>query len=90
VNATNDNLHQYVGAYSELMLDVATLLWESVRMRFTLSKWEFGSLSGLSKLQSLIARVKTPCIKAFFMSLESYWSVNVENGLAWAIWIFAI
>jgi hypothetical protein len=39
----------------------------------------------LLKLQSSIAGVKTPCFEAFFMSLESYWSVNVENGLTWAI-----
>jgi len=30
----------------------------------------------------LIARVKTPCIMAFFISLESYRIVDVENGLA--------
>jgi len=34
-------------------------------------------------------RVKTPRIRAFFISLESYQSVDVENGLAWAIWTFA-
>jgi hypothetical protein len=38
------------------------------------------------KFQSLIARVKTPHIGAFFLSLESYQSVDVKNGLAWAIW----
>jgi len=31
-------------------------------------------------------RGQTPCIGVFFISLESYQSVNVENGLAWAIW----
>jgi len=25
-------------------------------------------------------------LEAFFMSLENYWSVHVENGLAWTIW----
>jgi hypothetical protein len=25
----------------------------------------------------------------FFISFESYQSVDVENGLAWAIWTFA-
>jgi hypothetical protein len=34
--------------------------------------------------QSSIAKVKTPCIEVFFISLESYRSVYVENGLAWA------
>jgi hypothetical protein len=69
--------------------NVATLLWECVRMRFTLPKWGLASLSGLPKVQSSIARVKTPQIGAFFISLESYWSVDVQNGLAWPIWTFA-
>jgi len=34
-------------------------------------------------------RGQTPCIGVFFKSLESYRSVDVENGLAWAIWTFA-
>jgi hypothetical protein len=41
---------------------------------------------GLPKFQSSITGVKTPCIQVFFISLESYQSVDVENGLAWAIW----
>jgi hypothetical protein len=51
-------------------------------MRLTLPKWGLGSLSGLPKVQSSITRVKTPCIGAFFISLENYQSVNVKNGLA--------
>jgi hypothetical protein len=51
-------------------------------MRFTLPKWGLGSPSRLLKVQSSIARVKTPCIRAFFISLESYQSLDVENGLA--------
>jgi hypothetical protein len=66
--------------------NVATLLWESVRMKLTLPKWGLGSPSGLSKVYSSIARVKTPHIGAFFISLEKYRSVDVENGLSWAIW----
>ncbi len=58
-------------------------------MRLTLLKWGLGSLLGLSKFQSLIARVKTPRIGVFFISLESYQNLNVENGLACAIWISA-
>jgi len=58
----------------------------SVRMKLTFSKLGLGSLQGLSKLQSSITRVKTPRIEVFFISLESYWSVDVENGLALAIW----
>jgi hypothetical protein len=52
----------------------------------TLTLPGLGSLGGLPKLQSWIARVKTPRIVVFFISLESYESVDVENELAWAIW----
>jgi hypothetical protein len=63
--------------------------WKSVKMTFTLSKWGLGSPLGLLKLQSSITRVKTLHLEAFFMSLERYWSLDVENGLAWAIWTSA-
>ncbi len=62
--------------------------WKSVRMTLTLLKWGLGSPSRLSKLQSSIAGVKKPCLEAFFISLENYQSVDVKNGLAWAIWTF--
>jgi hypothetical protein len=50
-------------------------------MTLTFLKWGLGSPLGLPKLQSLIAGVKTPRPEAFFISLESYESVDVENGL---------
>ncbi len=37
-------------------------------------RWSFG---GLSNLQKTIIKVKTPCIGEFFISLESYGSVDV-------------
>jgi hypothetical protein len=49
---------------------------------------DFGSPPGLPKFQSSIVGVKTPRLEAFFISLERYQSVDVENGLAWAIWTF--
>jgi hypothetical protein len=58
-------------------------------MKLTFPKLGFGSPLGLSKFQSLIIGVKTPCIGVFFISLESYQSVDVANGLAWAIWTYA-
>jgi len=61
--------------------DVSHPYFENVRMRLTLPKWGLGSLTGLSKFQSLIVGVKTPCIRVFFISLERYQSVDVENGL---------
>ncbi len=60
--------------------------WKSVRMKLTLPKWGLGSSSGLPKLQSSIVGVKTPCLGVFFISLESYGNVDVENGLVWTIW----
>jgi hypothetical protein len=58
-------------------------------MKLTLPKWGLGSPPGLPKFQSSIARVKTHRIEVFFISLEIYRSVDLENGLAWAIWTFA-
>jgi hypothetical protein len=51
-------------------------------MKLTFPKWELGSPLGLAKLQSLIAGANTPRIEVFFIALESYQSVDVENGLA--------
>jgi hypothetical protein len=54
------------------MVKVATLLRGSVRMKFTLSKLRLGSPPRFPKTQSSIARVKTPHLEVFFISLESY------------------
>jgi hypothetical protein len=51
-------------------------------MRFTLRVWGLGNPLGFPELQSSIAKVKTPCLEVFFISLESYRSLDVENGLA--------
>jgi hypothetical protein len=61
----------------------------SVRIKLTFLNLGLGSLPGLPKFQSSIVGVKTPCIRVFFISLESYWSVDVKNGFAWAIWTSA-
>jgi hypothetical protein len=58
----------------------------SVRMRLTLPKVGTWSPLGLPQLQSPIPEVKTPHLEVFFIPLERPWSVDVENGLAWAIW----
>jgi hypothetical protein len=63
--------------------------WKSVRMTLTLPKWGLGSPPRLPKVESWITRIKKPCIGVFFISLESYESVDVENELAWAIWTSA-
>jgi len=67
---------------------VATLLWESVKMRLTFLKWGLGNPPRLQKFQSSIVGVKTFRIEAFFISLKSYRRVDVKNGLTWAIWTF--
>jgi hypothetical protein len=51
---------------------VATLLWKSEKMTPSLPKWGLGGPPGFLKFQSSIARVKTPRIEAFIISLESY------------------
>jgi hypothetical protein len=61
----------------------------SVRMRLTLPKVGTWSPPGLLQLQSSTEEGKTPCLEVFFISLERSWSLDVENGLAWAIWTSA-
>jgi len=58
----------------------------SVRMKLTLPKLGLGSPLGLPKLLSSVVGVKTLHIRVLIISLESYWNVDVENGLTWAIW----
>jgi hypothetical protein len=55
--------------------------WKSVRMTLTFPKRGLGSPPRLLKFQSSIVGVKTPHLEAFLISLESYRSVDVENGL---------
>jgi hypothetical protein len=55
----------------------------------TLPKLGIWSPPGLPNVWSSTTRPKTPRIEAFLMSLERSWSVNIENGLAIAIWTFA-
>jgi hypothetical protein len=51
-----------------------------------LERLRIGSPPGLPNVQSSTARPKTPCIEAFLVSLERYWNVDIENGLALVIW----
>jgi hypothetical protein len=82
-NHTNHQMNQFmhvvVPPMSQPQFEV------SVRMRLTLPKVGTWSPPGLPQLQSSIAEVKTPRLDAFFIRLERSWSVDVENGLAWAI-----
>jgi len=87
--------------YIQMLLFLKTPKWESqdwksqphfegsVKSSLTLPKMGLGSPWGLPKLQSSIAGAKTPCIRVFFIPLESSWSVDVQNGLTWAIWTSA-
>jgi hypothetical protein len=60
----------------------------SVRMHLTLPKVGKWSPPWLPKTQKTIWGVKSPCLYAFFISMERSWSVDAQNGLAWAIWTF--
>ncbi len=61
----------------------------SVRRRLTLPKVGIGSPPGLLQLQSSTTERKTPRLEVLFILLERSWSVDVQNGLAWAIWTSA-
>jgi len=61
----------------------------SVRMKLTPPKVGSWSPPGLPKTQSSNSRVKTPHIEVFFISMKRSWSVNAQNGLAYAIWTSA-
>jgi hypothetical protein len=55
-------------------------------MKLTFQKFRLGTPLGLLTFQNLIVGVKKTHIGVFLISLESYQNVDVENGLAWAIW----
>jgi hypothetical protein len=57
----------------------------SVKMRLAFPKVGTCSPLGLPQLQSSMVEVKTPCFEVIFILLKRPWSVDVENGLAWAI-----
>jgi len=61
----------------------------SVRMKLALPKVGTWSPPGFPQLQSSIVEVKTPRLDVFFIPLERPWSLDVWNGLAWAIQTFA-
>ncbi len=58
-------------------------------MRLTLPKVGTWSPSRLPQLQNSTAKGKTPCLEVFFIPLERPRSVDVQNGLVWAIWTSA-
>jgi hypothetical protein len=61
----------------------------NVKLSLTHPKMGLRSTLGFPKTQNTIARVKTPHIEVFLIPLERSWSVDVQNGLAWAIWTYA-
>jgi hypothetical protein len=65
--------------------------WECRRVWESQMNSHFGSWSpgGVPKLERVIAKVKTLLLVKFFISLEIYWSLDVQNGLAWPIWTSA-
>jgi len=45
--------------------------------------------SGIPETSELNYRGQTPRLEVSFISLKSYQNVDVQNGLAWAIWTSA-
>jgi len=62
---------------------------QSGRMQLPFPKVETWSPPGLPKTQKTIWGVKYPCLDAFFISMKSSWSVDVQNGLVLPIRTFA-
>jgi len=62
-------------------------VWENEPSHSQVSSY-FGSwsLGGLLNHQRAILGVKTHWIEDIFISLESYWNLDVQNGLARPIW----
>jgi hypothetical protein len=67
---------------------VATPLWGKCEVATHTPENGSWSPLGLPKTQKTIVGVKTLCIEVFFIPLKRSWSVDVQNGLAWAIWTF--
>jgi len=44
--------------------------------------------NGLLNLQRAMTGIKTHWIEMFLISMEIFWNLNVQNGLAWPIWTF--
>jgi hypothetical protein len=87
--------HPNIQLLREELIDVVLVMVShphfglSVRVKPTLPKVGSWSPPGLPKSQSSIARVKSPRIGVFLVSLERSWSLDVQNSLTWAIWTSA-
>jgi hypothetical protein len=61
----------------------------SVRSPLTLPKMGVWSPLRLLKTQMMISGVKKSLLEVFLKPLERFWSIDVQNALAWAIWTSA-
>jgi hypothetical protein len=66
-------------------------VWESVRewtptFPNELPLWELES-RWTPKSSKSNCKVKTYWIEEFLITLEIFWNINVQNGLAWPIWL---
>jgi hypothetical protein len=68
------------------LVSVATPLWAKCEGEAHTPKSGKLESYGTTENSELDCRGQTPRIWAFLVSLESSWSVDVQNGLAWAIW----
>jgi len=69
-----------------VLFDVTTPLWGKCEVATHTLENETWESFETPKTQNRIAGVKTPCIEVLFILLERSWSVDVQNGLTWAIW----
>jgi len=81
-NCSND--HRFMDSQKMYTYKLSQPHFEaSVRMRLAFPK------VGTWSPPSSITENKTPCLEVFYILLKRPWSVDVENGLAWAIQTFA-
>ncbi len=71
----------------ELGQPITTLLWPSVGVKpNTWKKWGFGVLWDSRMFRARQQGSKHLALGVFLVSLQRSWSVDIENGLALAIW----
>jgi hypothetical protein len=79
----NQNVHEYCQTYDQCQkTSVATPLLEECEDETHIPKMGTWESTRTPKNSEFDCRVKTPCIGVFFISLESYQNIDVENGLA--------
>jgi hypothetical protein len=70
--------------------EISTGVWESVRINIQTPKWTpmlgIGVLMESWNFREQLQREKAFALRSYLYHWKSYWSVDVQNGLAWPIW----